>query len=181
MRFLKKLLINSAILSALFFLMATEVYAQVKIGYVRPRFIFENFDPYKEAQRKLQEYEKVEADKLQKRKDSFQKSYEDAQNKALLMSEEMVVKTRDELSKQKDALDKSVDDLYKQGGALDKRQEELVSPIIAEINKVLTKIGKANGYDFILDAEQGVLFADDKNDISQLVLDELKKGATTAK
>ena len=181
MRFTKKALINSLVLSALFILMTAQAFADVKIGYVRPRFIFENYDPYKEAQRKLQEYEKVEADKLQKRKDSFQKSYEDAQNKALLMSEEMVAKTRNELATQKDALDKAVDDLYKQGGTLDKKQEELVSPIIADINAVLTKIGKANGYDFILDAEQGVLFADDKNDISNLVLDELKKGATTTK
>jgi outer membrane protein len=181
MRISKTALINTFIFSALFMIFAVQAFAELKIGYVRPRFIFENYAPYNDAQRKLQEYEKSEADKLQKRKDAFQKSYEDAQNKALLMSEEMIAKTREELAKQKDALDKAVDELYKQGGVLDKKQEELVSPIIATINNVLAKVGKANGYDYILDAEQGVLFADDKHDISNLVIDELKKGSTTAK
>jgi outer membrane protein len=173
----KRMIIHLIALTA--FLVMTTVpafAAELKIGYVRPPYIFDNYDPYKEAQKKLQEYEKTETDKLQKQKDGFQKNYEDASKKALVMSEEAIAQKRDELAKQKETLDKAVDDLYKQGGQLDQKQDALVQPIIQKIHEAISKIGKANGYDFIIDAEQGVLYADEKYDISTLVLEELKKG-----
>ena len=60
------------------------------------------------------------------------------------------------------------------------RDEELLEPIINDINEVLKRIGDNESYDYIFDAEMGgVLFADEKYDISEYVLEEIKKGISS--
>ena len=60
------------------------------------------------------------------------------------------------------------------------QKEELISPIINDINEILNRIGKEEEYDYIFDAEQGgVLFADEKYDISEYILEELNKGISS--
>lgn len=164
------------------FLIAFSVssYAELKIGYIRPRYIFENYTPYKEAAKLVQEYEKSEMDKIQAEKQKFDKNVEEAEKKALLMSEEIVAQTRQELAKQQQALEKEYNEIYKDDGRLRKKQEELIEPVIGTINKVIMRVGKDEGYDYLLDAEQGgVLYANDKYDISDHILEELKKGTPT--
>ncbi len=166
------------VLCVFLFLIASNIsaLAELKIGYIRPGYILENYEPYKEANRQLMEFQKIEEEKLQKEGEKLRYNVADAQKKALLMSEEILAQTREELSKQKEALDKTYDDLYKPGGIFEKKQQELVEPIIERVNEVLMRIGKDDGYDYILDAEKGVLFADEKHDISDYILEELKKG-----
>ena len=67
-----------------------------------------------------------------------------------------------------------------ESGLLVKRQEELISPIINDINEILNRIGKDEEYDYILDAEQGgVLYANEEHDISDYILEELNKGISS--
>jgi len=150
--------------------------AELKIGYIRPQYIFSKYEPYKQAQKELQDFEKEEVDALKKQSDEFQKEVENAEKQALLMSEEMVEKKRQELNTRRENLDKYYDDLYKNpGGKLAKKQEELLQPIINRINEVITRVGKEESYDYILDAEGPVLYANEKYDISDYILEELQK------
>lgn len=153
--------------------------AELKIGYVRPEYLFANYEPYKEALKKLQDFEKEEMTELQQQGEEFQKKVEEASKQAVLMSDEMKLQTQQELATQKEALDKAYDDLYRDGGILAKKQQEYIDPIIKEINDVLMRVGENNEYDYILDAEQGILFADEQYDISEMVLEELNKGVST--
>ena len=162
------------------FVSSGSVFAELKIGYIRPTYVLENYEPYKEAQRQLMEFQKAEDEKLQKEGEKLRLNVEDAQKKALLMSEEMVNQTREELARQKEALDKTYDDLYKPGGTFEKKQEELIGPIIDKINEVLVRVGKDEGYDYIVDADKGgVLFADEQHDISEQILEEIEKGISS--
>ena len=158
---------------------AGQALAELKIGYIRPMYIFEKYEPYQDAQRQLVEIKKTQDDKLRQEEEKLQSNVEDAQKKAMLMSEEILARTREELAKQKEALDKSYNDFYQPNGEFEKKQEELIQPIIDRINDVIMRIGKEEVYDYILDAEQGgVLFADDQYDISDYILEELQKGVT---
>lgn len=181
MSFNRKTLILFIFVSLLISAFSVSAFAQLKIGYVRPSYIFGKYEPYKEAERKIKEFEKTEMDKLQKEGESLQRKYEDAQKQAALMSDEMRAAKAEELSKQRDALDSAYDELYNnESGLLVKRQEELVSPIINDINEILNRIGKDEEYDYVFDAEQGgVLFADEKYDISDYILEELNKGISS--
>ena len=181
MSFTRKTIILFFLVSLLISAFSVSAVAQLKMGYVRPSYIFGKYEPYREAERKIKELEKVEIDKLQKEGESLKKKYEDAQKQAALMSDEMRAAKADELAKQRDALDRAYDELYNnETGLLVKRQEELISPIINDINEILNRIGKDEEYDYILDAEQGgVLYADEKHDISDYILEELNKGISS--
>ena len=150
-----------------------------KFGYIRPTYIYDKYEPYKEAVRKIQEFEKGEYDKLQKEQQDFQQKVEAYQKQAVLMSEDMQAQRQQELVKQRETLDAAYDELYRDDGILMKKQEELIAPIINDINEVLMRVGETENYDFIFDAEQGLLFAAEKYDISDYILEELQKGIST--
>ena len=151
--------------------------ADLKVGYIRPQYIFSKYEPYKEAQKQIDAYRKTELDKLQKMSDDFQKKVKDMETKSLLMTEEILKVKREEMQKQREQIDSSYNELYKTGGKLEVKQRELLNPIIDRINGTLMLIGKNENYDFILDAEGPVLYANPKFDISDYVLKELEKEA----
>jgi outer membrane protein len=151
--------------------------AELKIAYIRPQYIFSKYEPYKEAQRQVETFQKTELDKLQKMTDDYQKKVKDTESQSLLMTEEILKSKQEELKKQKEQLDSIYNDLYKKDGRLEAKQKELIAPILDRINGVLMRIGKNDGYDYILDAEGPVLYANPKHDISDYVLKELEKEA----
>jgi outer membrane protein len=149
--------------------------AELKIGYIRPQYIFSKYEPYKEAQKQMDAFEKTEKEKLQKLTDDFQKKVKENESQSLLMTEEILKAKKEELEKQKQQLDSYYNDLYKANGKLETKQKELIGPILDRINGVLMRIGKDDGYDYIYDGEGAVLFANPKHDLSDYVLQELEK------
>ena len=61
-------------------------------------------------------------------------------------------------------------------GELYKMQNQLMAPILKTIDKAINSIGQAKGYNYIFDAASGgIVYALDAHNITQDVLDELKK------
>ncbi len=53
---------------------------------------------------------------------------------------------------------------------LAKKRQELLQPIYDRVNKAITEVAKENAYTYVIDATAGsLLFADDKNDLQNLV------------
>ena len=159
--------------------------AQMKIGYIRSEYIFKNYEPYTEAQKQLEEYQKQEFDKLSKLEEDLNKKIEDAQSKELLMTPEMKKQKMEELTKQREDLENRYEALMNPDtGLMVKKQTELLQPIIDRINDVLMNLAKNDEYDFILDATSGpqgntILFANEQYDISDQILEELKSDSST--
>ena len=106
---------------------------------------------------------------------------EDARSKELLMTPEMKQQKLEELSKQGDELEQRYQALMDpKTGLMVKKQTELMQPIIDRINEVLLKVAKNEEYDYIFDATVGpegntILFANEKYDISDKILEEVQK------
>ena len=61
-------------------------------------------------------------------------------------------------------------------GELYKIQNQLLAPILNNIDSVIRKIGEERSYDYIFDAVQGsIVYALDSHNLTQDVLNELKK------
>ncbi len=169
------------ILAAVITVFATPSLAEIKLGYIRSDWIFSQYKPYTDAQKQLESFHKAEVDVLEKDREALMKKYEDAQSKELLMTPEMKQAKAEELAKEEEALQKSYEALMTpETGKLAKKQIELLEPIINAINEVLMRVAKDEAYDFIFDATTGpqgntILFANEKFDISEHILEELKK------
>lgn len=172
-------LLAAGILAAQTVLYAFPALAQLKLGYVRPDFILSQYEPYREALKQVDDYEKAETDKLKTLADEFQKKVEAAQKQAPLMKEDQIAAKRDELEKEQASIQKRQEDvLNRQDGLIVKKHAELVQPIFDRFNKVLERIGQEDKYDYIFNAEsdtQVILYADKKYDISDQISAELKK------
>ena len=162
---------------------AANAEAQMKLAYIRSEYIFQNYEPYLESQKQLEEYQKKEFDTLQKMKEDLDKKIEDAQSKELLMTPEMKKSKMEELTKQGEELERRYEALMNPDtGLMVKKQAELLQPIIDRINEVLMEIAKNEQYDFIFDATPGpqgntILYANEKYDISEQILEVLRKDA----
>ncbi len=155
------------------------VLAQQKFAIVRPDYVLSQYEPYQNAIKQYETFEKSEGDKLQKMADALQKKYEEAQKQAPLMKEEQIQQKSQELERERAQIQKAQEDLLdRQSGRLVKKQEELIQPIFDRFNRVLDRIGQQEGYDFVFNADsesQTILYADKKHDISDKVLETLKK------
>ena len=163
-------------------LSAVPCLTQFKFAYIRPDYILSKYEPFQDAIKQLESYEKSETAKLQQRADAFQRKVETAQKGFALMKEDQQKKTSDDLEKERSDLEKSSEDLYNRDtGLLAKKHAELTQPIFDRLNKVLDSVGKDEKYDFIFDAGKGsLLFADQKFDISDHIYDELRKEPITS-
>jgi len=161
-------------------LLSTTAFAQMKLGYIRPQYIFQQYEPYTEAQRALEEFQKTEMGKLEAEGKLFEQNYQEYQQQSMVMSEDMQQQKQNELLTQQQALEQAYDELTRPDGLIDKRQEELIAPIIEDINEILMNIGENEDYDFIFDASAGgVIYSDEQYDLSDQVIEELNTGLPT--
>ena len=64
--------------------------------------------------------------------------------------------------------------IFGPGGLVESRNEELVSPIIANINEAVQEISKEEGYDIVFDTSAGVIiYVENTLDITDAVLEKL--------
>ena len=154
--------------------------AELKIGYIQSDFIFSKYQPYIEAQKQLDEFQKGEMDKLRAKQEDLQKKAQEAKNQELLMTDEMKQAKLEELQQQEMELQQTYEELYRDDGIMYKKQSELLQPIIDQINEVLMRIARDNEYDYIFDATAGpaggsLLYAAEQYNISDMVLEALEK------
>ncbi len=92
----------------------------------------------------------------------------------LMMSPERR-RERELLLDQKQAeLDQYLASTFGPGGLVERRNAELVSPIVAEINEAVRELAAENGYDLVLDASGGlVVYADEAIDITDAVISRI--------
>ena len=105
---------------------------------------------------------------------------------------------KEEFDRKKDVLDekartkkmKELQDMQAEGEKLlsesnakmNKLSNELSGPLIDKILEIVKKIGKDQKYDYIFEREKaGLVFANDKDDLTKKIIDELDKSTPTRK
>jgi outer membrane protein len=146
---------------------------ELKIGYIVSEVIREQYDEFKTAQGIL---DKEKADWEKQYQDSAKVIIDmekDLKDKEFVYSDTRKAEIRNTIETKKVALAEFEQELTNR---LMQRNAELSGPINTKINEILNKIGEQEGYDFIIDANQGnIVYAKDDYDLTNRLLDELKK------
>lgn len=165
-----------ATLFAVIMLAGIGVQAQVKIGYTNIDFILGNIPDSKEIQTKLST-EKAQYDKLlQEKYADFQKSYEDYQKNAATMTPVIRQDKEKSLQTSQEAIQE-----FQQNSenALQRKQQELLAPVMDKIQKAIDEVAKENGYVYVLNSDAGygttpvILVAPDSDNITNLVFKKM--------
>jgi Skp family chaperone for outer membrane proteins len=161
------------------FTLTTQAQRGVRIGYIDMEYILESVPEYKEASTQLEgkvERWKVDIEKKNKAIDQMKLNLS---NERVLLTTELVEEREEEIQIQEDEMLKYQQDRFGPNGDLIIQRRQLVQPIQDQVFNIVQEIAEAKKYDFIFDksADIVMLFAAERNDISDQVLRSINRAA----
>ncbi len=160
-----------------FFAGVLSVSAQLKIGYIDSDTIMKKLPDAQDAQKKLDNIIQEWQDELKKIKREWKTKYDDYEKKKLTMSPQR----RAEVEKELVSLENKISDFREKkfgaNGELFKKEDEIMKPVQNKIFNAIQEVAKEEDLDFVFDRSGDILFlyAKEKYDITNLVLDKLLK------
>jgi len=116
---------------------------------------------------------KAKALELRQKTETAKREYE---SQKLMLSETAKAAKLKEINDLEEELNRYLKNVYGTGGLAEKKQRELMTPIVDKINKAIEKISESEDLTIVFDlAGQGVLYAKEGMDITDLVIDELNR------
>ena len=146
-----------------------------KIVYVDSEYIMENIPEYADAQEELNALSTKWQKEVKAVYDKVSEMYSKYQTEMLLLSEDQK-RAREQAIVDKEQEAKNLQMQYfGSEGQLYQKRTELIQPIQEKVYTAMKEVAQTKNYAFILDLASGtsVLYASDKNDISDDVLDQL--------
>ena len=146
-----------------------------KIVYVDSEYIMENIPEYGDAQEELNALSEKWQKEVKTIYDKVSEMYSKYQTEMLLLSEDQK-RAREQAIVDKEQEAKNLQMQYFGAeGQLYQKRTELIQPIQEKVYTAMKELAQAKNYAFILDLASGtsVLYASDKNDVSDDVLDQL--------
>lgn len=165
---MKKLILKISILGAIALFSVNALQAQ-KFGYVNSALILSTLPEVEQAKSTLQAFET----QLQKQGQAKLEAYKQKENAAAQKKQRGEMTPKEEEQVMKD-LQAGQEEIYSFGQDMDQqineKQAELMKPILEKVNTAIKAVADENGYQFIFDAQSGViLFADETADVTELV------------
>ncbi|MEA2077934.1 MAG: OmpH family outer membrane protein [Candidatus Marinimicrobia bacterium] len=149
---------------------------EIKIGFIYSEQVMMEYQGAIDAMTKL-EGEAIELQKVYKEmQEDYQKLIEDYEKRKLVSSDAWKNQKQKEIISKEQQLQSYQMENFGQNGAIYKKEEEYLGPVLDKINETLKQIGEDEGYSFVFDASKGTLvYANEALDLTDRVLEELKK------
>ncbi|MCB0752074.1 MAG: OmpH family outer membrane protein [Ignavibacteriae bacterium] len=163
------------------FLVAVSLFAQStqKIGWVNSEVILQQYPPAIKAQADLDALTSEWTKSIETMTTELQTAYTDAQKQFTNMTPDKQREIQQELVKKEQDIQQFRQQKFAQpNGELFLKQDELLRPIKAKILDAIDKVREKEGMTFVFDKTGDVilLFADPQFDLTNAVLDRLKRG-----
>lgn len=149
--------------------------AQQKIGYVDTQSILEKLPEYSSVQQKLDELENKWRAEIEDQKQKVQTLRDEYQASELLYTEEERKQKRKAIQEAQQEVERLRQRYFGPEGRLYSRQKKLMRPIQQRILSATEEVATEEGYDYVFDKSEKVLFlyARDEHNLNELVLRRL--------
>ena len=154
-----------------------------KFAYVDSDYILSNIPEYGDAQEELNTLSTKWQNEVKALYDKVSEMYKKYQTEMVLLSEDQKRAREQEIvNKEQEAKNLQMQ-YFGSEGQLYQKRTELVQPIQEKIYTALTELAQTKGYTFVFDMASGtsILYASDKVDISDDVLDQLSNVMQTVR
>ena len=175
MKTLKALVLTAALVCGGIMTANAQLGGGQKIVYVDSEYIMENIPEYGDAQEELNSLSSKWQNEVKAVYDKVSEMYNKYQTEMLLLSEDQK-RAREQAIIDKEQEAKNLQQQYfGPEGQLYQKRNELVQPIQEKVYTAMKEVAQTKNYAFIFDLASGtsVLYANEKNDISDEVLDQL--------
>lgn len=156
---------------------------QVKIGHISSEAIMKQLPDAQDAQKQLDALVVEWQNEINRMQKDFQSKMDEYDKKKLIMTEQR----RTEAEKEMRDLDQKIVDYrnrkFGQNGELFAKQNELMKPVQDRVFKAIREVATEEGFDYIFDKSGEILlmYANEKYDLTQKVLEKLKIAVPTTK
>ena len=169
---MKKILLLSIVLT-----LALSMYAQnIKLAYINSTRIMSESNDTREAQRLFQvdrENWDKEIDDMTAEIQRLEREYE---TRKLTLSESGKTEAENRIMTRMRERQQMVERIYGENGVAERRNNELLAPIMDRLREVLNRIAIDENYTMIFDASSsGILWAQERLDITQQVIIEMNR------
>jgi outer membrane protein len=160
--------------------LSSAAFGQQKIGWIDSQEIMKQFTDAVEAQGKLDALVAQWQGEINKLQTQLQQEADDYQKRRLILPEQARVQEENKLSDMQKKISDLRNQRFGQNGDLFQQQNAIMRPVQEQIVQAIQDVAKEQGYDYIFDKSGQVLlmYASDKYDVTQLVLDKLKVTGT---
>jgi outer membrane protein len=164
------------ILVAIFVLLSSAAFAQIKVGYTNADDILSALPEAKTIEAELKTYSTQIQTELEKKQQDLQKKYQEYL--AAVQTGNMAPSIRESKEKELQSLQQSLQEFQEKAQQdVQAKQQALLTPVYDKIQNAIDEIAKAENYDFILTSGAGsvpiILFAKDEYDVTNKVIVKL--------
>jgi outer membrane protein len=153
--------------------------AQQKIAYVNSTKIFQEIPEAQDAQKKIDALTKPYQDTLATMEKDLQDRIEEYQKKESLMNDAAKKAAQQEFADLKRKYDEFRFEKFGNDGEVAKKTDRIINPLKEKILRAIEAVAKAEKYTFVFDQTENVkvlLYGDPKEDLTNRVIDKLKRG-----
>ena len=151
------------------FIGATQMSAQTKIAHINTQELVESMPEMKNAAKELEKISKTYETELRNLAATFEAKVKRFEEEADSKTEEQNMVLAQELQD----MQNNIQDFRQQAMRdLEKKEQDIYQPLLEKARKAIEKVGKAQGFDYVLDSTigSGVIMAEGKN-----LLEDVKK------
>lgn len=152
------------------------VLAQTKIGHINSEQIMQALPEAQDAQKSLDNMVSQWEGELTKMQADWKKKFDEYDKKKLILTDQERANQEKALRDLEQGITDYRNRKFGQNGELFQKQNEVMKPIQNKMFKVLEDIAKEDNYDYVFDksGEILLLYANEKNDLTQKVLQRMQ-------
>ncbi len=147
----------------------------LKIGFVKDDQIKQNYKAWQKAQEQWDIEKKAWDDEAQAKQTALQDMIDDYDKQKLILSEDKRKEKEAAIKVKQDDLDTYTRQVYGPGGTAEKKQAELIQPLLDKVTKAIEAVAVEGGYDIIFTMQSGLGYIKETYDVTQKVLEQLDK------
>ena len=153
------------------FLFAVQLNAQ-RVGFLDTEKILASIPEYNSAKSQLESLEKGYRTKVENEFAAIEKLYNAYQANKGTMSQVVRAQKENEIISKEEAAKKLQESYFGENGIMQKKSQELLSPIKERVQAAIEKVAKSGGYMMIVDiaSQSGVIYTNSQYVLSQEVI-----------
>jgi len=157
------------VLLAYCFMLAKET----KIGFVDANRVMTEYQATAAAATEFNEFVNVYRDSAAALKRQIEELKSETKAQELVLSEEARLRKQDELNALTESYNQFLQNIFGTSGKVEQKNDALMAPLLQKINDAVAKIAEQEDFQIILELSEGVYYASNDLDVTDLVISEL--------
>lgn len=171
--FVNRLLVTAFVVTGVILLSGAVSAQGLKIGYIDDELIKQNYTEWQRAQDQWEVEQKAWDDEAAAMQEELQEMLEEYDKQRLILSDDKKKEREAAIRTKRDALDAFTRDIYQPGGRAERKQMELIQPLLDNVNKAIEQVAIEENFDVIFTMQSGLGYIKETYDVTQKVLDKL--------